>query len=503
MNILSAIKDEQIFRPFLGDDLTTWAHWTVALRCLYGLPVEQPKSTTLVKECTGREATELPPDGFTTALFLVGRRSGKSRIASVIGAFEALFGGHESRLAKGETGVVPIISPSRYQSMIVWRYLKAIFNTPLLAPEIVECKESDQRLALRTGIEIRILTGDWRTVRGPAVVCAILDELCFLGYTEESKVKSDTELVRALRPALITTGGKLIGISSKYAMRGYAFDQWKRQHGVNKGNPQFNPAWRTLVWDAPSRVMNPTLSQAEIDKEFAEDPAAARSEFGGEWRDDVAEFVPRSLVESLVVADRLELLPRQGLRYFAGGDVSGGRRDAAALVIVHREGRQIIEDFAKEWTAPFKPLAVVAEMTQELKRFGLMSMSGDNYGGDWPVEAFKTLGIHYRICPMPKNDLYRELLPVLCGGKEQIELLDSFTQTHQLASLERRSRSSGKDLIDHPRGARDDLANALAVAVAGAVARKRYVGVMAGMNMPNSVSNYLPFPREYERSSFI
>jgi hypothetical protein len=490
VNVLSAIKDEHIFKPFLGDDLTSWARWMVALRCLYGLKVEQPKSRALVQECTGRNETELPPEGFSTALFLVGRRSGKSRIASIIGAYEALFGGHETRLAKGETGIVPIISPSRYQSTVVWKYLKAIFNVPLLQHEIVECKESAQTLLLRNGIEIRILSGDWRTVRGPAVVCAILDEVCFFGYTDESTVRSDTELVRALRPALITTKGKLIGISSKYAQRGYAFEQWKRQHGSNKGNPQFNPAWRTLVWDAPSRTMNPTLSQAEIDKEFAEDPAAARSEFGGEWRDDVAEFVPRSLIESLVIARRFELLPRSKIRYFAGGDISGGRRDSAALVIVHREERQIIEDFAKEWAAPFKPLSIVAEMAHELKRFRILSVTGDNYAGDWPVEAFRTLGIHYRPCDAPKNELYRELLPVLCGGREQIELLDNATQTNQFASLERRARSSGKDVIDHPRGAKDDLANALAVAVAGAVTRKRVVGAIP--EMLSTLSNFNP-----------
>ena len=36
---------------------------------------------------------------------------------------------------------------------------------------------------------------------------------------------------------------------------------------------------------------------------------------------------------------------------------------------------------------------------------------------------------------------------------------------HQLVSLERRTARGGKDSIDHPRGAHDDVANAVAGAV--------------------------------------
>ena len=264
MNIISAIADPHLFRPFLGDDLTSWRQWGIALRCLYGIPVESPKGRELVLTCTGPPLEELPTEGFTTGLFLVGRRSGKSRIAAVIGAYEALFGGHETRLAKGESGLVPVVSPTKYQSSIVWKYLSAIFDAPLLKQEVIDRRDSDKVLLLKNGLEIRVLVGDWRSVRGPSVVCAIIDEVCFFGLTEESKVRSDSELIRALRPALITTGGKLIAISSKYAKKGWAYGQWLLCHGSNKGvSPSFKQAWKTLVWDSPSKVMNPTLPQAE------------------------------------------------------------------------------------------------------------------------------------------------------------------------------------------------------------------------------------------------
>ncbi len=80
MNILDAVKDENLFHPFFGDDLSTWGSRAVALRALYGLPIKSAKSRELVEQCTGRSPDELPAEGFRTALFLTGRRSGKSRI---------------------------------------------------------------------------------------------------------------------------------------------------------------------------------------------------------------------------------------------------------------------------------------------------------------------------------------------------------------------------------------------------------------------------------------
>lgn len=479
MNILAAIKDENLFRPFLGDDLTSWKPWATALRALYRLPFKTDEQRGLLRQCTGRDANELPPGPFRTALFLTGRRSGKSRIASVIGAYEALFGGHEQRLAKGESGVVAIISPSKFQSTVIWKYLQGIFETPLLAQEVVNVQEStnNRSMELRNRLQIRVLVGDWRTVRGPSLVAALVDEVCFFGLNEESKVRSDHELVRALRPGLATTNGKLIAISSKYSRKGWAYSTWTKQHGSNREtSPAFVSNWTTLVWDAPSRVMNSTLDQAEIDAAYAEDPAAARSEFGGEWRDDVSAYIDRSLVDTLVVKGRKELLPRPEHSYFAFADASGGRHDDAALAIGHREENKVILDFCKRWMAPFSPDQIIAQQAVELKRFGLTRVTCDNYAAEFVTSAFRSQGIIAKKAELPKSKLYKEMLPVLCSGT--IELLDDSKLVDQISSLERRTRSGGDDVIDHPPGAKDDMANVVAGVAAGTGKGPKTVGGM-------------------------
>ena len=103
MTIIDAINHSQLFRPYFGGQLATWSNWIDALRVVYGLPVTG-KSRAVVRECTGRRCRKMPPTGFDTALFLVGRRSGKSRIAAIVAAFEAAFAGHEKKLAPGERG---------------------------------------------------------------------------------------------------------------------------------------------------------------------------------------------------------------------------------------------------------------------------------------------------------------------------------------------------------------------------------------------------------------
>ncbi len=160
VNIIEAIKDENLFRPFFGGSLKTWRSWQTALRVLHGLPVKSARSRKLIKECTGRNPRKLPKGGFETALLLCGRRSGKSKITAIVGAHAAVLAGYEKRLSKGEVGLVAVVCPTKSQGRIIKNYLRAIFEVPYLQQEI----ESEDRhsFTLRSGVRIEILPGDFR-----------------------------------------------------------------------------------------------------------------------------------------------------------------------------------------------------------------------------------------------------------------------------------------------------------------------------------------------------
>jgi hypothetical protein len=67
-------------------------------------------------------------------------------------------------------------------------------------------------------------------------------------------------------------------------------------------------------------------------------------------------------------------------------------------------------------------------------------------------------GVAYEPAEQNKSQIYGELLPLLNSGR--IELLDHTRLAAQLCNLERRTSRGGRDSIDHPPHAHDDLANA-------------------------------------------
>jgi hypothetical protein len=480
MNIIESLKDERLLRPFLENDsgqLDSWHNWMAALRCLYGIPIPSARHE-VIRQCTGRNPLKMPEDGFDSALFLTGRRSGKSRIAACVAAYEAVLAGHHKKLDKGEAGVVPIVCPSKRQGQIVKRYLRGIFDMPVLAGEVTS--ETRNGFELADGrISIEIMAGDFRTVRGTTALAVVVDEVAFMGLDEDARVRNDTELIRAIRPSLATTGGKLIAISSPYSRKGWTWRTYEKYFGNNKGT--------TLVWNCGSRVMNPLLKQSVIDQAMADDPAGARSEYGGEFRDDIQEFLPREVIERVVVQDRLEMLPRPGARYHAFFDASGGRGDDAALAIGYLRQRKVLLCKLMSWRPPFNPYDVVGQAAKEAKNWGIKKVWGDNYAAEFVSRAFEGSGVKYERMDKNKNVLYAELLPKICA--EEVALLNSRFLINQLAALERRCRSGGRDIIDHPPGPgnHDDLANAVAGLVEIASKKRRRAGPLFDR------------PAEYER----
>jgi hypothetical protein len=75
-----------------------------------------------------------------------------------------------------------------------------------------------------------------------------------------------------------------------------------------------------------------------------------------------------------------------------------------------------------------------------------------------------------KVASQVKSDIYLNLLPLI--NSDRVELLDHPRLTAQLCSLERRTSRGGKDSIDHPPGAHDDVVNAAAGAIIYAAQRR-------------------------------
>jgi hypothetical protein len=209
--------------------------------------------------------------------------------------------------------------------------------------------------------------------------------------------------------------------------------------------------------------MNPTLSAKKIQQAYDEDAAGAAADYGAQFRADIESFISADALEAATIPGRYEIAPMAKTRYRAFTDPSGGASDAFTLAISHMEKGIRVLDCIRYRTPPFSPEAVTAEFSKVIKSYGLSSVTGDRYAGEWPREQFSKCGVHYNPADKSKSDIYLELLPLINSGK--VELLDNELLTKQLLNLERRTSRAGKDSIDHPPRAHDDIANAAAGAL--------------------------------------
>lgn len=429
----------------------SWNRWKAVLKAAFGEPLDVAERA-LFHEVAERD----PPTRRVRELWVIaGRRAGKDSVAAAI-ATTAAIGDYRGHLRPGERAVVMCLACDREQARIVKRYIGANFSsTPLLQPMI--SRETADGLELNNGTEIVIGTNDFRSVRGRSIICAVLDEAAF--WRDESSAAPDFETYNAILPGLATLpDAMLVGISSPYRRSGLLFERWRTHYGKADDD--------VLVIRAPSIVLNPTLSQAMIDAAIERDPDAAAAEWMAEFRSDLADFVSREVVEACVASGVHEIPPASDVTYSAFVDPSGGSSDSMTLTIGHRSADGIaVLDCVRERRAPFSPESVVEEFAAVLASYRISTVRGDRYAGEWPRERFQVHGIAYEPSELAKNEIYIGFLPMLNSGRCQ--LLDNPRLVAQLTSLERRTARGGRDSIDHPPGAHDDVANAVAGVLMG------------------------------------
>ncbi|MGE0037959.1 MAG: hypothetical protein AB7S93_20265, partial [Xanthobacteraceae bacterium] len=132
------------------------------------------------------------------------------------------------------------------------------------------------------------------------------------------------------------------------------------------------------------------------------------------------------------------------------------------LAIGHndRDGTVIV-DALREVKPPFSPEFVVEEFAALLKTYGVFTVTGDRWGGEFAREPFRKLNIDYQLAEQPKTEMYAHcLLPMLNSAR--ISLLDHSRAIQQIVGLERRTARGARDSIDHAPNAHDDLANVIA-----------------------------------------
>lgn len=445
VTIEEALVDRNLLGQGFGDP-STWKTWLAVLRAAFGLRLNRKEARAFASIAGGRQ----PPTEKVRELWAVlGRRSGKSRVAAALAVYFAVLVDHSGKLAPGEVGYVLVLAASKDQAKTIKAYAEGFLrSSPVLASAIEDVTADEIRLT--GGIVIAIHPANYRTVRGRTLLACIFDEVSF--WRSEESAQPDLEVYRAVLPALATTGGMLVAISSPYRRVGLLHQKHRDYFGRDDD--------AVLVIQGESRTFNPTLDKEVVRLATSDDPESALAEWGGQFRSDLAQFLDDQTIDAAIDEQRpLELPPRSGVRYRAFVDASAGRHDAFCIGISHREEDRYVVDVIRGRHPPFDPATVAAGYAALAKEYFCNEVTGDNYSGDWVVAAFKAAGCGYNRSELPKSGLYLEGLPIFTRGAVSIPNIPRLIR--ELRLLERRTSRIGRDIIDHGSGGSDDYANVL------------------------------------------
>lgn len=454
VSIVDALQDRSLFgRLPAFHDLSTWLRWLVFLRALYGLPLSADDEATFCRH-TGRSRYVGRPGGFPEAVAIVGRQAGKDRIGAVVSGYEAIVAPPEPDDA--EIYSASIAQDQRSSLRTAFAYATTPFRVaPLLAEAVTN--RTAAAWTLDNGVTLAAYPCRPAAIRGIRARCIVASEAAF--YTSTEGNPNDVEMLRAARPCLATTGGRLLVLTSPYGQTGAVWELYRQHFGRDDAS--------TLVWQATAPEMNPTLPADYLERMAQDDPEAYRSEVLGEFRAGLTTFVPADVVADCVEAGVRERATAPGMRYVAFVDsASGSGRDEFVLAIAHADGERLVLDLVRAWRPPFNPSGAIGEAAAVLKAWGVSTTTGDRYAPGFILEGFRAHGITYAFSERDRSAIYLDLLPLL--NSKRAVLLDDEVLLRQLRGLERRRGSSGRDRVDHRPNANDDRINAAAGALVSA-----------------------------------
>jgi len=411
-----------------------------------------PADLALATELTGRTDFTGIRDA-TEATFIAARRGGKSLFAAASATHAAALD-YRDRLAPGEWATSGLAAPNTRQAQVLLDYCRGFIEaSPILRGAVI--RETSTAIEFEHRTRIEVFGASHRTLRGYTFCHFVIDEAAQL--RSEESATPDVELARAVRPALATLGGRLLVISSPYMRGGLLYNAFRDHYGRNDSpHLVIKGAWHQL---------NPTLSRSFVDAAWRDDPASAKAELGGDFRDDTdaayaEEWIAAAMDFGVLIRAPMNAPGRpERMQYHGFADPAGGTgADSYCAAVAHREDDVAVLDAVLELKPPFSTDGATEQVAVLFKRYGITTVRGDRFGGSWPAQALAKHGIHYEPCERVTSDLYLECTPLFSSGR--VRLLDHDRLATQLRQLERRIRPGGRDSITHPSRGHDDLATA-------------------------------------------
>jgi len=422
----------------------------VILKSIYGLKLTEEEIKIYQKITKNKEEFEAGVEKSESVLVL-GARSGKSLLASIIGLYEMTRDKWQGYLNKGESGYVVIVSCRQKQSeqIIQANCLRLVQNSNSLKGLIKDSTMSE--LTLRNNMKIVSSPCTNYSYRGVPIITLITDEI---GHFFVEGAKADYSILNALLPRMSQfPGAKLILASTPSAKQGSLWSYYEQGFKI--------PGRFTA--QAESLLMNPLVDRKFLAKEKRRDIDNYSREFLAQFSEKVEAFLSYELVaNSLKLAGDLPYI--EGKRYYAGIDASGlSGRDKFALAVSHKEESVVYVDRVVTWDLR-DPDPIMKDIRKIAGVYNFNKISIDRYAKGWVMNALEKIGLVVSIRPS-LAEIYINLKSLMIGGK--LYLPDSEGIKRAFLNTQAYYGKNNQLSIAHERieGSHSDDADAIATSI--------------------------------------
>ncbi len=461
----------------------------------------------LIEKIKKQERTRGTPEfvRFQELTLVLGRRSSKTAMTSIIAAYEAYkvltVGGGDPHTFYGipfdKKIAIINVATAKKQAAELWDEIKArVRNSPFfsgriegdVADEINLYTDRDLRkrqegignLEIEGSVIMRCGHSNPKSLRGGAVICLMFDELAF--YDEGAKV-SGKQFYEALQPSVAQfanyNSGVIVEISSPGPKTGHFYTlydlslQPESKHRMSLRMPtwKFNPEYTED---------NPILRDAH-----ASDPSSYMVEYGADWPESglYGRYFPEELVKQAFELGMHEGIlpeenPRLGCEYYTHVDPAAtGANFVCATVrkLAYRDSvtgaftpRIILADL-KIWIPDRDVGLDILDINEKLlihfRKFRPVTVSYDQYPSDASLAYFKKNGINVIKTSFNrhfKERIFQNLKDLMT--RRDLWLFEHPLLQSELTELRFRFTPRGRSIGADPRGdvPTDDTVDALA-----------------------------------------
>ena len=408
------ISLERLLVEPTGFDLPASPLQLAITRAADGLPLGDELSDEEVERHFGcaRSRVGLVAPGLVVVV--AGVRGGKSLLAGCA-AVKGCLSADLTKLKPHEIPRYSIVAPTTDNAAATFRLLVgAVTSSPKLKRLVVGDPTADTLTLRRPDgrvVEIVVVAASRGAVtlrsRWSAGFC--LDEVALFGSEPTGAVVNAEELLRAAETRLVPDAQGWL-ISSPFGPQGLLYQLY---------TDHFGGPGRVLVVHAPTRAMNPSFPEEQVEAIRSRSPDVAAREYDAQWIDAETAFFDAKGIDRATRSEPLVIPYEDGHDYVAVID-PGFRGNAFTMAVATQrqttEGLKRSIVLAREWrgskVTPLRPRDVFAEIATDLHRYKIDLVFSDQYAGDALRDVADTVGITLLAEPATqasKVEMYRNL----------------------------------------------------------------------------------------------